>query len=218
MNLSRLSSLRGRRSLGWVVSLVCLVGAIWYIWAPCATRRVDRVVAASARALFYGDGKTLYEFTHPMIRAEMELTPEKCQRLLDEVILPKFQGCKVVEFSKPDMGESGSAFVFVTLVCNGKREVIAVHAGEVSGVGGTFPLTAFLRYLWAWDYWRRHGMKVRHELIPEVEGLRRDLETLEAIGLKGWPTGKGHVVPWREWLAKTERRIAEEGEARSGQK
>ncbi len=85
----------------WVVSLVLFAGAVLYVFQPFAVRRVDRVADSFLRAVFERDGKAFYEFLHPADKAELELTPEQCQRLLGEVILQKFRRCKVVKWNEP---------------------------------------------------------------------------------------------------------------------
>jgi hypothetical protein len=203
-----------RLALGWGVALVLLVGAVVYVWQPFATRRADRVAGGFLRAVFEGDGQRFYEFIHPLDQSALELTPEKCQRLLNEVVLPKFQGCKVVEWARPRMGGEGYGYAWVELECGGKRSQFGMNAGEVTGVGGTVGLNLFLQFVWDWEFYHRYGRWSSGYLESSIEGVKRDMEKLEAIGIKGWSVwkDKGYVLPWREWLADAERRFKEQRE------
>ncbi|MCL6624017.1 MAG: hypothetical protein K6T17_05285 [Fimbriimonadales bacterium] len=204
-----------RLALWWGVAVVLLVGAVMYVWQPFATRRVDRVAKGFLQAVFEGDGQRFYEFLHPVDQAELELTPEKCQHLLNEVVLPKFQGCRVVRWEPPIVDwENRFGSALVTLSCDGKPLGFFVNVGEMPGVGGTVRLGNFFNVLWGFEEIRRYGKVLEGREYEEMilEGIRRDKDKLEQIGIKGRATGKGYVLPWREWIADLERRIKEQRE------
>ncbi len=205
-----LRSRKVRAVFWWVVSLVLFAGAVLYVFQPFAVRRVDRVADSFLRAVFERDGKAFYEFLHPVDKAELELTPEQCQRLLDEVILPKFRGCKVVAWAGPHSGGSGLGYSWVVLECDGKRKTFGINAGDVSGIGGTVGINLLLKFVWDWEYERRYGRWSSGYLESCLEGVKRDRAKLEEIGIKGWATWKGYALPWGEWLVDAERRFAEQ--------
>lgn len=209
---------RVRTVLWWVAALGLIGVAVIYVWPLFSQRRMERVARSFVRAVFEGDGKTFCELILPRDQAALELTPEKCQRLLDEVVLPKFRGCKVVGWDEPHADyRSGFGHTAVNLVCDGKATNFGVNVGWVTGVGGTVSWNNFLKLLWDWDYHRRYGRLSSGYLESCVDGVRQDLDRLERTGIKGWVSIKGHAISWREWLADAERRLAKEREARSGQ-